>query len=75
MDVTRASIGAYETRAQYPSILILKKLAAFFHVSSDYLLGLSEEAHFEMSKLTDEQNFLILQLIDQFHYLNSQIKE
>lgn len=74
MDVTRSSIGAYETGSQYPSIEVLKKLASFFNVSSDYLLGLSEEQRYETSRLTDEQNLLILQMIDQFHYLNNQIK-
>ena len=73
--VTRATIGAYETGAQYPSVESLIKLTVLLHTSADYLLGITDEQQrFDISRLTDEQASVISQLIDQFHFLNSQMK-
>ena len=42
LEVSRASIGYYETRERNPDIVFLNRAAEFFGVSSDYLLGLTD---------------------------------
>lgn len=71
LDVTKGTVSAYETNAKYPSIEVLIKISNVFSISSDYLLGLSQTSAFENSKLTDEQNLLITELVKQFVHLNN----
>lgn len=40
--VTTSMIGMYETGARNPSYAVLKKIAEYFNVTTDYLLGCSE---------------------------------
>ncbi len=75
LDITKATVSAYETDAKYPSIEVLIKIAKTFEVSTDYLLGLSETNDFQNSQLTDEQNILIQEIERQFVYLNNRIKK
>lgn len=72
LEITKATVSAYETNAKYPSIEVLIKISNIFNVSSDYLLGLSEKTEFQNSTLTDEQNIIIEEIIKQFIYLNNQ---
>lgn len=39
MDVSKASVSKWETGATYPDITLLPRLATFFHVSIDELIG------------------------------------
>ena len=71
LNVTKATVSAYETNAKYPSIEVLINIATLFNVSADYLLGLSETSKFENQQLTDEQNLLISEMVKQFIHLNS----
>ncbi|WP_367277887.1 helix-turn-helix domain-containing protein [Clostridium sp.] len=43
LNVSRASISAYENRTNDPSLDVLIKMADFFNVSLDYLLGRTPE--------------------------------
>lgn len=43
-NVSKMTISAWETDKQEPSIDDITKLCKFFNVSSDYLLGLEDEA-------------------------------
>lgn len=49
----RTSISKYETGKQIPETPTLEKLANFFDVSVDYLLGKTEYRKFNPEKLTD----------------------
>ena len=71
LDVTKASISAYETNAKYPSIEVLIKIANTFNVSSDYLLGISQNVQFDNSMLTDEQSLIVSDIVNEFIHLNS----
>ncbi|WP_368234095.1 helix-turn-helix domain-containing protein [Anaerotruncus rubiinfantis] len=74
LDIGRPTIAHYEGSALYPSVEVLIKLARFFDVSADYLLGLSDDAVPNYSKLTDAQVSLIAEHIRQFEILNAQLK-
>ena len=55
MGVSKQCVSNWENDNVLPSIEMLVKLADFFHVSTDYLLG-RENAHtLDVSKLTEEQ--------------------
>ena len=70
LGVVKASVSSYEQNANHPSLEVLIRLCVIFDVSADFLLGLSNSMDFKMSHLTDEQVLLILNLINQFEYLN-----
>ena len=71
LDVTKASISAYETNAKYPSIEVLIKIANTFNVSADYLLGISQNVQFDNSMLTDEQSLIVSDIVNECIHLNS----
>jgi transcriptional regulator with XRE-family HTH domain len=71
LDITKATVSAYETSSKYPSLNILVKICKFFQVSADYLLDLSDNPHFNIAPLTDEQVAIIKDLINQFTFLNN----
>lgn len=71
LGITKATISAYETLAKHPSVEVLVQIALLFQVSTDYLLDLSDDRHFNVASLTDEQITLINELINQFNLLNN----
>lgn len=42
-NVSKTTICQYETVKQEPSLCLLKKIALFFNVTTDYLLGLEND--------------------------------
>lgn len=42
IDVTQAGVSRWERGERTPDIVMLEKLAKFFDVSADYLLGLTD---------------------------------
>ena len=42
LDISRTSVNLYESASRVPDITVLARYASFFSVTSDYLLGLSE---------------------------------
>lgn len=59
LGVTKTVVSYYELHTRTPSPEILVKLAAIFHVSSDYLLGIERGKTIDVSGL-DEQEITIL---------------
>lgn len=59
-----SAVSSYESGSRYPSYDVLVKLARIFHVSTDYLLGISETRNIDVSGLSNREIELILQLID-----------
>lgn len=68
--VTKQCVSNWENDNVVPSIEMLCKIADFFLVSTDYLLGRSEKRVVEVSELTDEQITLLSSLIDDLTALN-----
>lgn len=71
VDLVKGSISAYEKSLKYPSVEALIRLCNYFNVSSDYLLGLSDEKEIKQYDLTEEQMELVTKMIIQFHQLNN----
>ena len=68
--VTKQCVSNWENDNVIPSIDMLCKIADFFEVSTDYLLGRSERRVIEVSSLTDEQIAHITSLIYDLTKLN-----
>ena len=63
LNITKAVISYYELHERCPSPEVLIKLASIFHVSTDYLLGISNRKMIDVSDLSEEEVHLLLSLI------------
>ncbi len=59
-----SAISSYESGTRYPSYDSLIKLAHIFHVSTDYLLGMTPKRTIDATGLNDDEIELISQLVD-----------
>lgn len=59
INVERQSISNYENDKSCPSLENLVRLADFFEVTTDYLLGRTKERNFQESKLVYELSKLL----------------
>ena len=64
--VTRSSVNAWEMGLSVPTAQYIVELSQLFHVTSDYLLGLSEQETFCMDSLTNQQKRLLYEVIKYF---------
>ena len=66
MWVKKSIISAYETDARPPSLDMLIKYSKEFNVSTDFLLGLSNNNSISVDGLTEKQISIINSLIEEF---------
>ena len=57
-----SAVSSYESGTRYPSYDVLVKLARIFHVSTDYLLGMTDTRN--VTGLNDNEIELVSQLVD-----------
>ncbi len=62
--VSKQSVSNWENDNIQPSIEVLLRIANYFSVSTDYLLGLDNKKYIEVSHLTKKQVAHIQLLID-----------
>lgn len=62
--ITKSVISFYELQERTPSPAVLIKLAAVFHVSTDYLLGIEKEKSLDVSGLTDDDIKVISLMVE-----------
>lgn len=62
--VGKGAISAYETAIRYPSYEVLLRIAAVFHVSTDYLLGLDDTPKVSLEGLSEDNVRLVMDLIE-----------
>lgn len=70
MSVTRSSVNAWEMGISAPTAAKLVELSLFFHVSTDYLLGLEQKEVIELDSLTEEQKAILYSLLTYFQKQN-----
>lgn len=61
-----SAVSSYESNNRYPSYEALIKLARMFHVSTDYLLGITDKRNIEVTGLDEEEIELITQIAEKF---------
>ncbi|MBO5336369.1 MAG: helix-turn-helix transcriptional regulator [Lachnospiraceae bacterium] len=59
-----SAVSSYESGARYPSYDVLVKLARIFHVSTDYLLGITDTRNIDVTGLDDSEIELVSQLVN-----------
>lgn len=70
--VTKSVISFYELQERTPSPEVLIKLAAVFHVSTDFLLGIEREQSLDVSGLTDNDIKVISLMVETLRKKNQQ---
>lgn len=71
LGLSRAGVNAWEMGISVPSTQYLSELATFFHISSDYFLGLDSTSTVDISGLTDEDKEVVLKLIEHLRSKNT----
>ena len=66
LHITRSSVNAWEMGISVPSTSILSELAAIFHVSTDFLLGINKTATLDISQLNDTEVLILQNLVNYF---------
>lgn len=59
-----SAVSSYESGTRYPSYDALIKLASIYHVSTDYLLGITSDRSLDVSGLTEQEIELISELVN-----------
>ncbi len=59
-----SAVSSYESGTRYPSYDVLVKLARIFHVSTDYLLGMTDTRKIDVTGLSDAEIELVSQLVE-----------
>lgn len=59
LNVTKAVVSYYENQERSPSPDVLIKIATIFHVTADYLLGLSYRKMLDVTDLNDDELTLV----------------
>ena len=68
--LSKAVVSKYENGMGYPSFDVLVRMAQYFGVTTDYLLGVARGKTVDVSDLTDSQIATIHQLIAEFKIAN-----
>jgi len=55
LGLTRSGVNAWEMGLSVPSTPYIVELAKYFHISTDYLLGMEESETFSLTGFSDEQ--------------------
>lgn len=61
--LNRRAISSYEKNEREPSIETIVYLARYFHVSTDYLLGIGRNRTINASGLTEKEYLLMKELV------------
>lgn len=72
--VTKSVVSFYELRTRTPSPDVLTKLAAVFHVSTDFLLGIDNIPRVDVSGLTENDIALVSAMVNTLREKNKGIK-
>lgn len=59
-----SAVSSYESGNRYPSYDVLVQLARIFHVTTDYLLGMTDKRNIDVTGLDDSEIELVSQLVD-----------
>lgn len=69
--LSKAVVSKYETGMGYPAYDVLIRIANYFGVTTDYLLGVSRGTAIDVSGLTGSQIDAIHRLVTEFRATNS----
>ena len=64
LGISRSAVNSWEMSLSVPSVANIIEMTQIFHVSTDYLLGLSDRLSVDVSALSDEAREIVLRLVD-----------
>ena len=62
--VAISAVSSYESGTRYPSYDVLVRFAHIFHVSTDYLLGITDKRNIDVTGLDDNEIEVVSQLVE-----------
>jgi transcriptional regulator with XRE-family HTH domain len=65
-----SAVSSYESGTRYPTYDTLAKLSYMFHVSTDYLIGVTDKRTIDVTGLDNSDIELISQLVDKLRAKN-----
>lgn len=68
--LSKAVVSKYENGLGYPTFDVLIRIASFFGVTTDYLLGVSGAKTVDVSGLSDSQVDMVHRIIAEFQSVN-----
>ena len=68
--LSKAVVSKYETGMGYPTFDVLVRIAQYFGVTTDYLLGVSRGKTIDVSDLGESQIAVVHQIIEEFKTAN-----
>ncbi|MBQ9966082.1 MAG: helix-turn-helix transcriptional regulator [Clostridia bacterium] len=71
LGITKSVVSFYELRERTPSPEVLIKLAAVFHVSSDFLLGIERGKSLDITGLNTEDEKILRLMVEHLRNKNS----
>ena len=71
LGITKSVVSFYELRERTPSPEVLVKLAAVFHVSSDFLLGIERGKFLDITGLNTEDEKILRLMVEHLRNKNS----
>lgn len=71
LNITRSSVNAWEMGISTPSTAYIVELAQLFHVSTDFLLGLSDNVTLDISHLNEREIQLVYELVQYSAHKNN----
>ncbi len=73
--VSKGAISAYETDIRQPSYDVLIRLANLYRVSTDYLLGRTDDRSLDISGLTAHEAAIVSELVASMTAKNQKLEE
>ena len=76
LHVSRSCISNYEKGDRCPDMEIVREIASYFHVSTDYLIGQPADSHTEENKMLDISDLNTegkLQILNFYRFLRKQM--
>lgn len=70
ISLSKAVVSKYEKGISYPAFDVLLRIASFFEVTTDYLLGVSREKTIDVSGLSENQINIIHGMITELRKAN-----
>ena len=70
--LSKTVVSKYENGMGYPTFDVLILLADYFHITTDYLLGVAKQKTLDVSDLSDTQTDTVRRVIAEFQKANQQ---
>ena len=64
LGISRSAVNSWEMSLSSPSLSNIIEMMDIFHVTADYLLGTSEKMMVDVSKLSSEEQEVIIKLVN-----------